>query len=70
MMNPLGYLRALFTFLTMSIESRFPSLSARKAISSIVAVIAIVVIVVAGALIIFFIVISPGASSSSYTGVP
>ena len=58
-MNPLGYLRALFSLLPLFFESRFPSLSNRKAISGTVAAAAIVAIIGAGGFIIYLILSTP-----------
>ena len=52
---------ALFIF-----GQKFPTLSARKGISTLITVILIVVIIVAGATIIFVLVITPGPSTSTY----
>jgi len=63
-MNPLTYLRALFAFLTLSIESKFPS--TRGGISTSIAVGIIVIVIAAGGVIIYLLVVVPPPTSSTY----
>ena len=62
-MNPLEYLKALYTFLTMSIESRFPS--TRRALSPRFALFSIIAIIIIGGVIILVLVVSPGVTTRS-----
>ena len=65
MMNPLASLRTLFAFLTLSIESKFPS--TRRAVSTAFAIGIIVIIIAAGGVIIYLLVVAPGTTTSVYT---
>ena len=65
MLSPFGYLKALFEFLRLSVESKFPSLSSRRAISTTLAAAAIVGIIAVGGVVVYILVISTGAPSSS-----
>ena len=65
MMNPLGYFRALFWLLTTSIESKFPSLAKRRALSPALAAGAIAAIIAIGAIIIYILVVTPASTTTS-----
>ena len=69
-MYPLASLRALFSFLTLSLESDYPPPPARGWLSHRITMIAIVVIIVIGAFLVFLLVIAPGPTTSTYKAVP
>jgi len=70
MMYPLASLRALFSFLTMSLESDYPPPPARGWLSRRFTMLAIIVIIIIGGFIIFLLVIAPGPTTSTYKAVP
>ena len=63
MMSPLWYLRALYTFLTQPIESKFPSV--RRAISHRHTLYLIVAIIGVGAAMVVILVTYPSVTTSS-----
>ena len=65
MMNPLDYVRALYLFLTNSLESKLPSLGPKRAISPVYAIAIIAVIIAAGGLIIYFLVVAPSSTTTT-----
>ena len=66
MMNPLGNLKALYSFLTLSIQSKVPSLKAMRGLSQMLAIGAILGIIIVGGVVIYIVVSSSGPTSSTY----
>jgi len=63
MMNPIGYIQAMYMLLAQSIESKFPS--SRRGMSPRFTMLAIVGIIGVGAVIIIVLVTIPGVTTRS-----
>jgi hypothetical protein len=59
-MNMLGNLRALYTFLTFSFESKFPSLSTRRVVA-----VTIAALIIIGGVTIYILATSSGVTTTS-----
>jgi len=69
-MNLLGYLRSLYTFLTLSLASRFHSFTRRSGIAQMVVVGVIIAIIIVGGVVIYIVVTSSGATTTTTLPYP
>jgi hypothetical protein len=60
------YLTALFGYLVLALEGKFPALSKRRGISAAVAVLAVLLVIALGVLIGYAILTTPGTSTTTY----
>jgi hypothetical protein len=65
-MSLLGSLKSLYSFLTLSLESKFPSFSARRGIAQIVVIGTIVAIIIVGGIVVYIVATSTGVTTTTY----
>jgi hypothetical protein len=65
MRNPLTSAFSFVALLVLALQAKFPSLAARRGISTIFAVIIIIVIIVAGGAVIYIIVTTSGVTTTT-----